>query len=90
MQQSVIALKRIFLSLFGVSVLQGGSLPATSTSKNQLKIFCFKVEEFSRSGFLVKQGKNAVNPFGFTSILTMGERKSTRENQFQVVVFTSE
>ncbi len=32
------------------------------------------------SGFLVKQGKNGTNPFGFVSILTMGERKSTNEN----------
>ena len=42
--------------LFGVSALKGVSLPATSTTKNRLKILHFRVEEFSRSGFLVNQG----------------------------------
>ena len=80
MQQPKSALKRFFLSLFGVSVLKSASFPATSTAKNQLKIVRFKVEEFSLSGFLVNQGKNGTNPNGFVSILTMGERKSTCEN----------
>lgn len=42
--------------LFGVSVLKGVSLPATSPSKNHLKIFNFWVEDFLSRGFLVFQG----------------------------------
>ncbi|MBR0536044.1 MAG: hypothetical protein IIX14_06680, partial [Clostridia bacterium] len=33
-------------------------------------------EDFIQCGFLVSQGKNAVNPFGLASILTQDERKS--------------
>ncbi|MBR0536286.1 MAG: hypothetical protein IIX14_07920, partial [Clostridia bacterium] len=32
--------------------------------------------DFIQCGFLVSQGKNAVNPFGLASILTQDERKS--------------
>jgi len=57
--------------------LKGDSLSAPSTAKNHLKILGFQVEDFLSRGFLAIQGKNTVNPFGFTSILTKKWRKSS-------------
>ena len=47
----------------------------TLNTKNTIKIFCFQVKDFLQCRFLVTQGKNGVNPYGLTSILTMSGRK---------------
>ena len=47
----------------------------TLNTKNTIKIFCFQVEDFLQCRFLTTQGKNGVNPYGLTSILTMSGRK---------------
>ncbi|MBQ2963275.1 MAG: hypothetical protein IJE14_01310 [Clostridia bacterium] len=56
--------------------MKGDSLSASSTSKNPSKIRTFWSKIFCEADFCHIKAQNAVNPDGFTSILTMRWRKS--------------
>ncbi|MBR3754063.1 MAG: hypothetical protein IKK49_03035 [Clostridia bacterium] len=56
--------------------MKGDSLSASSTSKNPSKIRTFGSQIFCKADFWHIKAQNAVNPDGFTSILTKRWQKS--------------
>jgi len=76
------------LRLSGVSDLKGDSLSASSTSKNPSKIRTFGSQDFFGTDFRQIKAQNAVNPVGFTSILTMSWRKSAPKKRVRITLVT--
>ena len=60
---------------FGSSAHIGVSLMCLSSPKSTGNTAPLRSQNFVNKGFFGVRGKNAVNPDGFTSILTMPQRK---------------
>jgi len=61
--------------------LKGASLSASEASKNPAKIRTFGSAIFCGADFWQDKTQNAVNPIGFTSILTKYWQKSARKKR---------
>ncbi|MCQ2441417.1 MAG: hypothetical protein MJ076_05955 [Clostridia bacterium] len=64
------------MALFGLSSPAGVSLAVSSAPKITQNSAHFRSQNFKEVDFCLCEAQNAVNPDGFTSILTMQRRKS--------------
>jgi hypothetical protein len=70
--------------LFGLSASSGASLADFSAPKIPRNSARFESKNFYKADFWLCKAQNAVNPFGFTSILTQQRQKSACENRVRI------